>query len=514
MTRQAPPTNDMARRSAKGVSWLFAGRLAARLLDLCTLMLLARILAPHDFGKVAIALTLVNIVDVISEIPMTQGLVRLPAIDNSHLNTAFTLSLLRAGLLLLLMVAIAQPYAAFNHDPDIVPLICALAFAPVLRVLASPAMVHFMRRMDYKPEFMLDVASKVVAFTSAAAIAYATGSYWAIAAASLFGPAVTAIGSYILAPHRPRLTLAHWPYFKGMIAWHTASQALAAMNWQIDRLLLGHFTNQKNFGLYAVASDVSVVPLQSLIYPFGRTLVSGFSLVASDRERVVAAYSKSLAGIMLVGAPILVGVALLAGPLVKLALGEQWQDAAPLLALFSISHAIVLYTVAMSPLAVAQNRFDLIFNFNLIVLAIRIPAVLAGIIYFGVSGAIAAHLLASAIAALTAMVMIRRMIGISVRDQLRAPWRALLGLAGMIAAVLPVVGRLDAMPSGLPLLAESTALACGGAIVYGAVVYALWLLSGRPHGGEQVIHDAVVRLFASLPFARRQVKSDPDISEV
>src|SRR6266481_5907610 len=82
-----------------GAGWTVSSRLAGRAIDFVTVLVLARALTPADFGLSAIASSLVFIMDAVFEVPLILALTRLRSITRSHLDTAFTLGVLRAPLL-------------------------------------------------------------------------------------------------------------------------------------------------------------------------------------------------------------------------------------------------------------------------------------------------------------------------------------------------------------------------------------------------------------------------------
>ncbi|MGD6613481.1 oligosaccharide flippase family protein, partial [Xanthomonas citri pv. citri] len=107
-------------KTLRGAGWSVAARTLARVIDLATLLLLARLLTPADFGLTAIAVSLVAIVEMVLEVPLVQALMRLQKIETSHLDTAFTLGLLRGGVIAILMMLAAWPMAHIYDDSRLV----------------------------------------------------------------------------------------------------------------------------------------------------------------------------------------------------------------------------------------------------------------------------------------------------------------------------------------------------------------------------------------------------------
>ena len=112
---------DIAQRTAKAVGWLTLARISAKAVDFCLLIVFGRVLTPADFGLVALAMTLVVMLELIADLPVGQVLVRMQDPRPDHYDTAFTLSLIRAAALGVLYVALAWPFAWTYHDARLAP---------------------------------------------------------------------------------------------------------------------------------------------------------------------------------------------------------------------------------------------------------------------------------------------------------------------------------------------------------------------------------------------------------
>ncbi|WP_246701406.1 oligosaccharide flippase family protein, partial [Rhodopseudomonas sp. BR0C11] len=133
---------------AAGAGLLVASRLITRCIDLITLSLLGRLLTPADFGIVAIAMSVIFIVEAVMEIPIGVALVRVRNPTERHYDTAFTVGLLRSCILMAVVIALSWPIAEIYRDERLIWLISALGTAPAVRSLGSPRITEFTRRMD------------------------------------------------------------------------------------------------------------------------------------------------------------------------------------------------------------------------------------------------------------------------------------------------------------------------------------------------------------------------------
>ena len=120
----------LSTKTILGAGWAVSSRLGGRVIDFVTVLVLARTLTPADFGLTALAMTLIAVVDTVLEIPLLQALTRLKFIEKSHLNTAFTLGVLRGLLVSLVVLAAAWPFSIIFHDTRLTALVAALAIGP------------------------------------------------------------------------------------------------------------------------------------------------------------------------------------------------------------------------------------------------------------------------------------------------------------------------------------------------------------------------------------------------
>lgn len=481
----------LTRRTVGSAASLIAARLFTKAFDFLTLLVLARLLGPADFGIIAIAMTSVTIIEAVFELPIYQVLVSQEHIERQDLDTAFTLSLLRGIAISLALMAVAVPFARFYGDPRLVQLIAVLSLAPAMRGMSSPRLVIFARHLDYRRELGSEMVSKLIAFILASIAAWVWHDYRALMVATLTTPAVCIVATYTLAPYRPRFSLASWRRFAHFMSWTTGAQLLSAFNWQCDRLLLGRFVGRAALGSFSLANDLSFIPEQALIKPIVRPLISVFALIRDDRERIAAAYLTTANVVLSIGTPVLLGLSLLADPTVRLALGGKWIAAIPTLQWLSLTLIPPLFTSPFSSLAMATGRPREVLHQAALEAMNKLPLMLVGASLYGVGGAIAARGASSIITALIVLVLVKRMLGTPIMRQLRVTWRTVMG-AMMLALVLLALRPILDGKAGFELCWLLVGVSLTGAMSYAFTLGALWHLSGRPAGLERTIFDRFI----------------------
>jgi O-antigen/teichoic acid export membrane protein len=477
-------SDSISKRTAAGATTLIVSRLLAKCIDLVTLFVLGRLLSPADFGLVAIAMSIIMVVEAVMELPVGQALVRLSALDDVQYDTAFTLAVARGLGLALFLAVISWPLAQIYHDDRLIALICALGIAPAARGLGSVRIVDYAKKLDFRPSLICEFVGKSAASAISVMLAWKTGSYWSIAAGTIATPIIGDITSYVIAPYRPNLTLRAWRDFANFLGWSTASQLVTALNWQMDQLLLGRFVNQLYLGHFSMAANVATLPIQVIVVQAMNPLLVAFSIVRDDHSRLIAAYRNSAEAIVGIGLPVMVGMSLVSETVIRIVLGEQWIGAAPMLRWLSLAVAPSLFIAPLASLSMALNQTRILFRLSVIEFAVKFPLMLYGSITEGVTGVIAARALTAIVMAACSMFAVRGLIQLPLRSQLFGPWRPILGCAVMTAAVLFAQAQLVEGQGFVTSVIGLAEIGTIGAVAYAATVFLLWFLAGRPDGFE------------------------------
>ncbi len=490
---------------------MMATRFGTRLLDLGTLLVLARLLTPADFGLVAIATSIVAVIESALELPLNQALIRVERIERLHYDTAFTLAALRCLALYALLLLALWPLATWYGDPRLWGLVPVVGIGALARGMVSPCLAEFQKALSFWRDVSIEVSGKAAGALVGIASASLTHSYWAVAVAAVASPTVTLIVSYVLAPYRPRCSLVYLPLFSHFLGWLSLAQVIGTMNWQSERLLLGRVIPVARLGLFTTASDLSLIPVQAVFGPILRPLLAAFHSVRDDNVRIERSYRMAVRAVMTIGMPILVGESLLAEPIVRVIMGERWIGIAPLLHWLAPSLIPALFVLPSISLVTAFGETrDLVIRNGLEVLT-KLPMLWFGYMTFGLAGVALARLASEAVAAVFCLRVVRRMIGLPIRRQLSDAWPCLVATAAMAAAVLLLRGSMEPGHASADAMVDIAASTTVGATVYGTVLYLLWRLNGRPGGVEAMAAGAVgslrVRIEGRLGRALQDVRT-------
>lgn len=479
----------LGHKIAAGAGWVILQRLAVRSLGLISTMLLARLLVPEDFGLVALATTLLMVVETLMEMGFDLALIQRQSqsADRSQYDTAWTLSVARGFLAGLILVGAAYPLAEMYDDPRLVPIVMWLAVVSVATGFQNIGIVEFRIDLRFDQEFRLLVVSKIISFVVTIGLAWIWRDYRALVAGILTGKVAATVLSYTMHSYRPRFSLRGAIPFLHFSKWLMLNNVVSFIRSRLDTFVVGKMAGTTPLGYYNVAYEISNLATTELIWPISRVLFPGFAKLEGDHKRLANAFLASLGAMVLLGAPIAVGIGLTAEQIVRIFLGPQWLEVIPLIQVLSLYGLLNLPSSNGQALYLAIGRPDLIIWRNLPTVIVLPPALVAGVHFLGPVGAGWALVLGAVIAFVVHVWLVRRQLSVSIGDILRTLWRPVIGVVLMSAAVLTLEHYWPTETTLIGALIQIAAIAALGGVVYFTTVAALWFLAGRPPETEHHI---------------------------
>lgn len=495
---------NLNRKMAKGASWLILFRLTDRSIGFVSTLILARLLVPADFGLIAMAMSILAFVGMLSAFSFDAALVQNANAKRHHYDTAWTLNVLFGFLNALLLLALALPAAQFYGEPRVAGVMVALAAICAISGFANIGIVAFQKDLDLHKEFILGITKKLIAFAVTISLAVWLASYWSLIAGTMVSSITGVLMSYRMHPYRPRFSLQARDDLFNYSKWMLLNNLLISLAHRVPDFVIGKVAGPASLGLYTVAYEISNLPTTELVFPISRAVFPGYSKMADDREALRSSFLDVLAVILLVTVPAGLGIIVLAEPFVHVLLGAKWVDAIPLiqvLGLFGVLRAAGSNTGAVY-LALGLPR--ILTYLTVLFLAIMFPALWLLVREHGTTGAAYAVLLAAAIQLPFGYAVIMRQLNIGFGALLAVIWRPVAAgvtMAGVILSVQDIWFYSSAVKSNSHVL-ELLTLVPFGVVVYVAATLGLWFLSGRPAGGESKLL-SVVELGLIALFKRR-----------
>ncbi|MEJ0045088.1 MAG: oligosaccharide flippase family protein [Rhodospirillales bacterium] len=472
--------------TARGTGWIIGWRFTTRLLGMINTLILVRLLAPGDFGLVALGTSFAQAVETLGYIGLQDSLVREKTATRALYDTAFTLGLLRSLVTGVVVAALASPAGRFFGEPRLAAITLALAAGILMDGFSNVGAVDFRREFAFQKEFVLWVIPRVASISLSIAVALTWRSYWALVVGILSQRILRVLLSYTLHPYRARLHIGAW---RGMVGYSTWAWVLALMSIVRDRtatIVIGRMLGPTAVGLFSLGFELSSLPTTELVEPLGRAAFSGFSTTRNQGLDGGDAFVRMVASMALITIPAGIGMALIADPVVRLAFGPLWVAAVPLVQMLGICGALTVFGSLSSVLFRVYGRQRLVFRVSSIVEVVRVALLVVLTRRYGLMGAGFATAVAFGIEQLYFLYLARSQFAIPVAKLAARLWRTALAASCMVG-VLFASGLVAALPAGASNVAlglRAFSAAALGAACYAAALLLLWLASGRPEGGE------------------------------
>lgn len=494
----------VGKKTVKASIWLLTGVFYSRIANLAMIVVLARILVPADFGLVALGTTLLTILLAVTDLSLANALIHHKEPAKADFDTAFTLSAIRGAILALIMVVSGFVMADIYHDPRLIGVCVGLSIRPLLNGFRSPNFVRYAIDLDFKTISISEALEYTAQLVVSVAVAFVTESYWAIVAGAVAASVSGIITSYYYSPYKPGLSVASWRKIIGFSIWLTFNQFVSIVGNRFDNFLAGGVLGVATFGAYSVGNNISQMITQSATQPLERVLFPSFAKMTNDKARLAEAYQKSQASLFAIGMPLGVGLALVADPFVYLMLGPNWNVAVEVIRFIAPVLGIQIVFGPANALAYAVGATRGLFNRGMILLLLRVPVVILGLYFYGLTGLLVARTISGGLFLSVAnFYLIRSLSGLSTWQQLTVTWRSWASGVAMVVIVLLADNFMDPISSTTQASIALVLMSVLGSVVYCAMHAGLWILAGKsPIGIETEVAKILKRVLQAVQSRR------------
>ncbi len=451
-----------------GVAWTVGAKWLSQIVSWPSVLVLAKLLTPADFGLSEMAGFYFVVTNVMAEFGIGMAVLQMRELDMAVTAQLNTIASLFGVAAFLLSVAAAPLIAAFFRAPQLHDLVIVASVSFILTSLEAIPLGLLQRDMNYRLlSFAESIQALVTAFVSVGC-AFAGLGYWSLTIGVLTGRACNI--AYVVCNRRagfawPRFTQVSAPLHFGMEI--AVQRVVGSVNGLSDGLIIGRTMGQSSVGAYRFAANLASVPVEKLGTLIMRVTGPLFSRVQHDRELMVRYFLIFTETLAMTTFPLLFGLAIVAPETVELVLGPKWAAAAAPLRWLAIFMTLRTMLALMNQLLATLRLTRFAMWISLITFVLMPVAFYIGSAR-GVGAVAAAWLLMSPITVLPVAWKVLRAIGCSAGRYLDA---LLPALAGSCAMLIVVVALRAWMPTRgwTGLGAEVGA----GALAYGIC---LWLL--------------------------------------
>jgi PST family polysaccharide transporter len=385
-------------------------------INVAATVILARILAPSDYGLLAMATTFTVALQVFADLGLSVATIQAPTVSRETVDSCWWLNTGFGAMLCLLCVISAPVLAAFYGRHELTSIMTVLGIPFVLTGATVQPKALLERRMEFGKISFIETAALLTANLGAIIVACSGGVYWALLCQALIARIVALVLYSGFTRYYPRSFTwrggaeVFWK-FGGYIAIYNVVTYFAR---NIDTAVIGKVSGADAVGYYSKAHFLMTLPSFIAGSALEPVMVPAMSALRSNLPRLSQIYAKALRWVCFVSLPLTIGLASVAADSIRLVYGPKWAPVTPLFILLSVGGIFLpmQHTTGWLFISAGENRRMLIINTALF--GVTASAIFVGS-HWGTKGVAAAFGLATFLSTGPMLFAAHRAAGISLR---------------------------------------------------------------------------------------------------
>lgn len=326
------PVKPIRTGAARSTLVAFTAQLLSFVINFSVAVVLARLLAPEDFGLFGIAFAVIGIFEFARHGGMVVPVIQSQTITSEQRNTLFWCNAGLGLLLALLAVAIAPLIGRLYSDVRLAPLIAALGVIFLASGLSAQHIALLRRDMKFTTLATCELAALLIAAVLAVWAALHGARYWALIGFQIVREVLQSLLFVIAARWRPR-----WPTRQAMVTPLLRSggmmmmfELLGYLNFKADNLIVGGRLGPVALGFYGKAYEFLLLPINQIITPLSNVVHSSLSRLQHEPDAYRTFLARALLLATALGLPITAFLFANAHTLIVQILGAQWEASVPI----------------------------------------------------------------------------------------------------------------------------------------------------------------------------------------
>jgi len=387
--------NDLRKQLLSGVFFTAVAKYANLVISLLVTAVLARLLAPDQFGVVAIATVAIAFLNLIADIGLSATVIQHKDLDRNALSALFSLSVYIALILALIFFFCAGIFADWYDQPILRPICQLLAISLFLSGITVVPNALFFRERMFKAIALRSLIIQLVGGAVSIVAAFNGMGVYALLVNPIFSSLLIFVISYARFPLKFtfRFSLQSLRYIFSYSLYQFLFNIINYFSRNADTLLIGKYLGMVPLGYYDKSYRLMSLPLQNITQVITPVIHPILSLHGQDRQYLNRVNLKLVSFLALIGFPLSVFLYFSSAELILLFFGAQWELAIPAFKILSLSVGIQLVLSSSGSIFQTAGDTRSLFVCGLFSAIVNVTGILLGVFHFGSIEAVAQCLL-------------------------------------------------------------------------------------------------------------------------
>lgn len=369
----------MSKKILSNFIWRFLERCGAQLVQFLVSIVLARILMPKEYGTVALLTAFITILTVFIDSGLSNALIQKKDADDKDFSTVFYVNMLFCVIIYLLLFFAAPFIADVYSNPDMTAYIRVIGITLIIAGVKNVQTAYVSRHLIFKRFFFATLGGTIGAGVVGIIMAYNGFGVWALIAQSIFNNAVDTLILWLTVKWRPKKMFS-FARFKGLFSYGwklLVSSLIETVYNNIRTLVIGGKYSKKDLAFYDRGNQFPFVIVNNINTSIDSVLLPAMSNVQNDKAHVKAMTRRAIKTSTYLIAPLLMGLAFTATPLIRLVLTEKWLPAVFFIRIFCITYMFYPIHTANLNAIKAMGRSDMFLKLEIIKKILGVSVLLA-----------------------------------------------------------------------------------------------------------------------------------------
>lgn len=344
-----------------GFLWSYAERCGAQVVTFLVSIILARLLSPDDYGTIAIVTVFTTILQVFVDSGLGTALVQKKDADEIDFSSVFYFNVVTC-IVLYVGIFLAAPYiAAFYNDNSLTAVVRVIGLTIVISGVKNIQQAYVSRNMLFKRFFFATLGGTIFSAFLGIGMAFCGFGVWALVAQQISNPAIDTLILWITVKWRPERAFS-WTRLRSLLGYGSGllvSSLVSTTYNNARNLIIGKLYSTADLAYYNQGEKFPKLIVGNINTSIDNVLLPSLSAEQENRLRVKNMTRRAMKISVYIMAPIMMGIAFCAEPIVRLVLTDKWIMCVPYLRIFCITYMVYpIHTANLSAIK-AMGRSDL-----------------------------------------------------------------------------------------------------------------------------------------------------------
>lgn len=410
--------DKLKEKTIQGVFWNLLERVGMRVIGFLPSIILARLLSPKEFGLVGMLSLFVALSEVFLDSGFGAALIQKKNATFEDECSIFYFNILVGGLAALTLFFAAPLIADFYNQPILTSMMRWLSVDLLIGAFGFIQNIQLIRRMDFKSLLKVNLLATLAGGVAGVSAAYLGLGVWSLVLQIILNTVFQTVALWWLCDWRPAFIF-NLNSLRGMFGFGSHlffSNLFRVFFDNLYQIFIGKVFSATALGYYTRATSLRIIFIDSTVGVLSKVLFPSMSSIQDDAERLKRVYRKSILLVTFAYFPLMLGLIVVAGPLITVLFSVKWQESILYFQLICVAGLLYPLSVINLEILKVKGRSDLFLRVNLIKQSLLLATIF--ITYrWGISAMLAGQIVNSVIAYILNSLYSERLIGYSIINQ-------------------------------------------------------------------------------------------------